>query len=134
VSPPDDEVRDEDVILRRIRPDWFVPDATKPQGVDVTSQAFQNLIDDMMSVHVLRILEANGLTAESVLAGHDGYGLVQFTARYARDAGQEIELDPQPPDDPAHAHMVGDKSKSWRKRFAKGVQIVVYPPAKPPSD
>lgn len=124
----DTSVGNDEILLRRIRPDWVEPAAESPNGVALRSIAFQNLDEDkqFMSSHLLTILQSLGLPAESILNGHPGYGLVQYTAGYARAAGQAIVRDPKP-DDPAHMHVVGPKGKGWRRRFATGCTILVCP-------
>ena len=129
MAPADDtSVGDDEILLRRIRPDWVEPAPGSPNGVAIKSIAFQNLDEgkQLMSSHLLTILQNLGLLPESVLNGHPGYGLVQYTAGYARAAGQVIVRDPRP-GDPAHMHVVGPKSKGWRRRFATGCIVLVCP-------
>jgi hypothetical protein len=55
-------------------------------------------------------------TTDAVMAGHDGFWLVEFTVREARAAGFEIEVDEDEPPYPGHANLVWGGSKSARKR------------------
>lgn len=120
----DKSIGDDEILLRRIPPKWFKRDAGGT--LDVSSQAFQNLEGEMMSVHLQSIMEASGLAPTSVLEQSPGYGLVSFSAGHAREADQVIVKDPLP-GDPSHAHVVGAKGKGWRKRFKRGCTVIVYP-------
>ena len=65
-----------------------------------------------------------GRTAESVLGGHEGFGLVSFIAGLARQLGQGIRrkrLD----DEPAHAEVFGRKTKGVQRAFVKSSEWVV---------
>jgi len=52
---------------------------------------------------------AAGRTAESVLEGHEGFGLVSFVAGLARQLNQGIRRKPLD-DEPAHAEVFGKKT------------------------
>ncbi len=78
-----------------------------------------------MSVFVADILLAEGKGARSILEGHDGYAVAGITAQLARDLGQHIVLAPE--EGLGHAHLVGQKDKKTRRRFAKAATWVVPP-------
>ena len=81
----DPTISDDEKLLRRIRPDWFIPDYNLKRWRP-SSAAFQDSPDKSpMSVHLASVLNAENLPVESVLAGHEGYGLVGFLARIARN-------------------------------------------------
>ena len=62
----------------------------------MSSQAFRDHPSGTpMSVHVKEILQDNGLAADSVLAGHEGFALAYFTAGAARNLAQAIVKDPK---------------------------------------
>ena len=85
----------------------------------MSSQAFRNHPSGTpMSVHVKEILHENGLTVESVLIDPEEYALAHFSAGAARDLEQKIVKDPRE-GEPAHAHVVGNKTKSTQKKFSK---------------
>ncbi len=77
-----------------------------------------------MSVHLTSVLEAEGLPASAALAGHEGYGLVGFTAGLVRTLSQIVVRDPQP-NDPAHGLVVGNKTEGRRKQIVAASQWVV---------
>ena len=62
-----------------------------------------------MSVVLGQEVLYEGRTADSVLAGHDGFGLVSFLAGLARAEGQGIMRMPLA-EEPAHAEVFGKKT------------------------
>jgi hypothetical protein len=72
------------------------------------------------------VLDANR-TPESVLSGHEGYGLASFTAGLARAKKQGIMRKPLP-EEPAHAEVFGKKPRSVKNAFAKNCEWVLPPP------
>jgi hypothetical protein len=80
-----------------------------------------------MSVHLLDVLQENGLGPESVLRDHPGFAVASITAAFARKCGQGIARNPLR-DDPAHAEVFGQKPKAIRQRLAKGA-VWAIPPA-----
>jgi len=73
------------------------------------------------------VLDA-GRAAESVLVGHDDFGLVSFAAGLAREKRQGIMRKPLP-EEPAHAEVFGKKTGGVRKAFAKKCRWIIPPPA-----
>jgi len=69
-----------------------------------------------------------GVTADQVLEGMPGFSLVSITVQDATDQGQTVEPDPTTPpvrpEDPTHAHVLGDKPKSVQRSFAKNCKPV----------
>lgn len=118
----DTTIPDDEVLLRRISPDWYHPENSKP----VSTQAFQNLEGDAMSVHLQGVLTEHGLPPESTLDGHAGYGLVALLVGDVRTLGQIVVRDGTP-DDPAHAHLIGKKSNSIRKKLRDCCRLLVEP-------
>lgn len=68
-----------------------------------------------------------GRTANSVLVGHEGFGLVSFTAGLARDNGQGVMRKPVP-EEPAHAEVFGNKTRAVKRALAKNCHWIVAPP------
>lgn len=93
---------------------------------ELRSQAFQNLQGELMSALLLSTLEDHGLSRLDVLRNWEGYGLVEFSVGYARQHEQVIVRDPTAAE-PWHVHIVGQKSKGWRKRFKIGCTLIAYP-------
>ena len=72
-----------------------------------------------MSVVLGDTLEELGRPPESVLRGHEGeFGLVAFTARFARQIRQGVAREPTP-EEPAHGVVFGKKTKSIRQKLAR---------------
>lgn len=83
-----------------------------------------------MSVLLADIVERDGRSAADALAGHEGFALAAITAGLARQCDQGVARDPLP-EEPAHGVVVGKKTDSVRKRFAKGAEWVIPPPGQP---
>jgi hypothetical protein len=120
----DATIADEDQLLRRVRPAWIIPDHNRgrwrPSKAD-----FQDSEDGSpMSIHLATVIHAAGLPLSSALAGHEGYGLVGFTAGLVCSLGQIVVRDPQP-SDPAHGLVVGNKTESRRKHLMEGSEWVI---------
>jgi hypothetical protein len=122
----DSTIGDEDVLLRRIPPVWWIPDENLGR-LRPTSQAFNNHGNGSpMSVHLQKVLEEHRLPVNSVLEGHVGFALASITAGLARTHAQRIRRKPLD-DDPAHAEVFGEKTRSVRKAFAMGAVWAVPP-------
>jgi len=94
-----------------------------------SSLAFNHHPDDprAFSVHLEPVLVANGLSIESVVQDRSKFAVVGFTARQVRALQQVIQRKPLP-GEPAHAHVVGDKKNSIRKKLKKCAVWVIPPP------
>jgi len=121
-APDAPEVHDEWGLLRRIPPwhfTWEADGAVRPSGA-----AFDDDQDgNPMSVVVAE--ECAGL--EKVLEGHEGFALVRIPVGVAKEKGQRIVLAPTEAE-PAHALVVGKKTKSVRRALARASEWVVPPP------
>lgn len=80
-----------------------------------------------MSVVIGSLLEADGLTPESALDGHQGYGLVRIPVSLIRAMGLGVATQPPVAGQPAHGWVLGKKKKSIRKRLAKECAVAVRP-------
>lgn len=122
--PDDLSVADDVQLWRRVPPWHFEPtDApTRP-----SSAAFDNDPDgEPMSVVLGDEVLAVGRSPVSVLRHHPGFALTALTAGQVRDDGNGVVRDPLP-DEPAHALVVGVKSRGARRRWAKSARWVVEP-------
>ena len=117
----DDPTIDDAAFLWRRVPPWHVTFDSREQRWRPSSAAFD---DKEMSV----VLAVESRGSDSVLTGHEGYGLVAITAGLARQRGQVIARDPTD-DEPAHAVVVGRKADSTLKAFARSAIWIVRPPA-----
>jgi len=79
-----------------------------------------------MSVALADVLSMHGIAPSEYLASHPGFALASLTAALARDCNQKVARDPLP-DEPAHALVVGKKTKAVQRRFAKECRWVVHP-------
>lgn len=119
----DETILDSDVLWRRV-PDWpsFITFDKQRGHYRVTSSAFDNDRDgDPMSVFLAAITRP-----DDVLAGHDGFGIVAFTAGFVRAQGQMVF---RSPDDgpPGHAKVAGPKDRRVRRAFAEVARWVRRP-------
>ena len=120
----DPTISDGDELWRRI-PAWpsFIVEDKSAGHYRVASSAFDDDADgDPMSVVL-----AGEATLESVLHGHEGFGVVAFTAGFARRQGQIVVRAPEP-DQPAHAKVVGRKTHGVRRAFARAARWIHRPP------
>src|SRR5438132_9271727 len=111
-------IGDGTLLWRRVPPWHFIYDQNL-QRLRPSSAAFAN--DPQggpMSVVLADAVLNAGRTADSVLAEHEGYGLVAVSAGLVRECSQGVVRDPLP-QEPAHALVFGPKPKSVQKRLAK---------------
>lgn len=122
----DDPTLDDELPLWRRIPPQFVKDLNT-DTVRPTSQAFQNLPGKMaFSVWISSVARAHNGSPDDLVAGHEGYGAVEFTAGTARELGQAVSREPEP-DQPAHGHVTGRKSRKTRSEFAKRSAWLIKP-------
>lgn len=128
--PDDPSITNESDLLRRIPPYHIVMDnnlgARRP-----SSAAFEDDDDgEPMSVYLAPTLAAEGRAADTVLAGHAGFGLAAITAGLAREKAQTVHPDPLPQES-SHTVVCGDKraggKKCAKKGFALGARWIVEP-------
>ena len=109
-------ILDDDEILRRILDDWI-----KENG-NISSAAFQNTSNtDDMSVNLSRLT-----TPEETVSEYPSCGVASFLAGFARELDQKVLHDPIL-DNIAHSTVRGKKTKSIRKKFAKGSTVILSP-------
>ena len=117
-------ILDEDSLLRRIPPLWWVPGQDgEPRP---TSQSFR---DEELSV-VQAKAKADPCV---VLNGHQGFALVRFRAGVPREHALRVCTDPLP-DEPAHALVAGKKTGTITAALVKASEWVVPPEAAPRAD
>ena len=112
-------IADEEVLHRRLHP-WQVKD-----DGSISSGAFT---DPEMSVDRSQIW-----TVQQSLNGHPGMGIAAFTAGFARTVKEPQQVVPDVEDmfKPAHALVIGKKTRATSKQFARGSALVVRPGATP---
>jgi hypothetical protein len=121
---PDDPSIPDDAILWRRIPSYHIIYDQNMSRERPTSDAFMDSPDTPMSV----ALAAKCKDVGEFLEGHVGFAVVSFTVGFARNLGQRVAADRRP-DQPAwHAFVIGKKTDSVRKKFAKNFTWVVAPP------
>jgi len=120
----DKSIPDEAELWRRVPPgiNWSVLDENLGR-IRPTSQAFRDSPDGSpMSV----FLADECGNPQTAIAGHEGFGLVVFSAGLARKCGQKIARKPLP-EQPSHAFVVGEKTKPVQNRLARGCRWIIEP-------
>ena len=122
----DTTIEDDLELWRRIYPTWIVPDKNIG-GLRVSSAAFYNSPNGTpTSVLLADVVRETGRDAEDVLAGFDGYALASITAGQGRSCNQGVARDPRP-NEPAHAYLFGNKTRSLRGCLARHAEWVILP-------
>ena len=112
-----EEILNEDELYRRFLDVWLKDDGS------ISSAAFQNTSHtDEMSVDLARLT-----TPEKTVSQYPTCGVVGFLAGLARKLEQRVLYDPIP-GNIAHSKVKGHKTKSIRKKLAKGSTVVLPPP------
>jgi hypothetical protein len=126
-SPDDGSIPDEFALWRRIPPWHFIHDENLGRWRP-SSAAFADDSDGQpLSVVLAEAVVAAGRGALQILEGHDGFALAAITAGAARTCGLGVVRDPLPTE-PAHALVVGPKTKAIQRRLAKAAIWIVPPP------
>lgn len=113
-------------LWRRIPPVWVVPDKNA-ECMRVSSAAFANSRNGSpTSVLLATIVRETGRTDADVLAHFEGFALASLTAGQARECKQEVARNPLP-DEPAHAYVIGKKTKGAKKCLARSAKWVISP-------
>jgi hypothetical protein len=121
----DPEIADSEVLFRGLRDDWIVPG--NHDRMRIASAAFKN---EEMSVLIESVLRADGRTERDALQVCPGDALCSITASLARQPGQGVVHDADPPNDPAHGLVIGKNTSAVANRFAREATWVI--PAAPP--
>jgi hypothetical protein len=122
VVEDDETIADDENIYRRIPPSQAPYNENRGRRWPSSASLMPSGDDAEVSVYLASELEVHRLTPHDCLEGHDNYGLVQFPARAARDAGYGLLRDPisgaERPlrVDPAHALMTGTPPTSKQRR------------------
>jgi len=110
------DIFDEDDLYRRVPSLWI-----KENG-NPTSAAFHNSSNtDDMSVDLGRLT-----TPEITASEQEGCGVASFSAGLARINKQEVLHTPNN-ENYAHSSVIGKKTKSIRRKLAKGSNIIYLP-------
>ena len=126
VTQDDSTIGDDVALWRRVNPDWWILDENEGR-YRLSSQAFQNYPKhEAFSVSVSCDAEEEGAAPRDIVANHRGFGVAAFSAGFAREKGQGVIRVPKE-GEIAHGHVVGRKSKSVKKSFAKSAVVLIEP-------
>ena len=92
----------------------------------IASAAFK---DPRLSVSFESLLREQGRKVEDALTGHPDNSLCSITAGLARERGQSVVYDTEPPHDSAHGLVLGKKTQSIANQFAREAKWVIPPQA-----
>jgi hypothetical protein len=118
----DPSIASHEVLLRRLQPDWIVPG--NHGRMRIASAAFKH---QEMSIIFYAVLQNQGRSVQDALSGRSGNSLCSITAGLARDLGQGVVYDIDPPNDPAHGLVIGKKTQGVANRFAREATWVIPP-------
>jgi len=110
-------VADEDVFNRRVL--WAKRTTDQRSGeIRPSSDSFRDSTDppSPMSGLLRSVVQAAGRSIDSLVPGDGGDALVGFEVGDLRRHGFEVVASPEE-DEPAHAHVVGDKDKRSTRRL-----------------
>jgi hypothetical protein len=118
----DPSIANHEVLLRRLQPDWIVPG--NHGRMRIASAAFKH---QEMSIIFYTVLQNQGRSLQDALSGRSDNSLCSITAGLARDLGQGVVYDVDPPNDPAHGLVIGKKTQGVANRFAREATWVIPP-------
>lgn len=118
----DPAILDDELLLRRLRPDWIVPG--ERGRMRIASAAFKH---EELSVLFRSLLRQQRRSDGDVLRNYPDDSLCSFTAGLARSLGQRVVYDTEPPNDPAHGLVIGKKRQSVANRLAREASWVIPP-------
>jgi len=121
----EDELPPDTILWRRISEKFLVTDGDGNKRP--SSQAFQNLKDNMFSVHNATIAIKQKISPQSLLVCFGCEFMASISVELAISSGQSVVAAPEP-DDPTHTHVIGEKNKPVRRKFAKSSDWVLAPP------
>ncbi|HEX8843078.1 MAG TPA: hypothetical protein VF791_00330 [Pyrinomonadaceae bacterium] len=118
----DTNIPSDSVLWRRIPPWHYRYD----ENVGDKRPSTASFEDDMDGAPMSAYLAEECREPEVALEGHEGFGLVAFTAGFARELGLKI-VRQTVPGPPGHVVIVGKKTDSIRKKLKKKSEWVRRP-------
>ena len=130
----DPSIKDTCQLLRRIplKPSHCVWDENLGRYRPTSASFEDHPNGSPMSVTLADELLASGRPLEDGLAGLEGYALARISAGFVRKLGLGVAREPLI-DEPAHAVVIGKKSKKAKSALAKAAAWIVAPPQTPTS-
>lgn len=122
-EPADDlTIQNPAELWRRIFPAWWILDSNLGE-FRLSTQAFEDSKD---GTPMSDTIAAESPGQDHMLSGFKGYGLASITAVHVRMCRQILQRAPTSKD-PAHAYVVGRKTRSAKKCLLQGTTMVVVP-------
>jgi hypothetical protein len=106
-------IKDDDSLCRRIHPSQVIED----KNLGTRRPSSGAFTDPNLSTHSELLLAKFGLDINFCLQNFSGYSLARFPVKFARDNGMAVTHTPEP-DNPAHAEVIGKKTKALQRQFA----------------
>jgi hypothetical protein len=128
-TSPEGGIPNDAKIWRRVPPRHFYKDEKRGGLIRPATSAFE---DDPDGSPMSAAQESLCGSPDPVMRGHEGYGLVEFTAGYLRTLGLEVVPDPTDAE-PWHVLIAGNKTNGVRKKLARNSKWIVPPPQQPPA-
>jgi hypothetical protein len=119
-STNEPSIADDEALLRRLQRDWIVPG--NHGRMRIASAAFKH---EELSILFYSLLQNQGRTVQDALSGYSDNSLCSIAAGLARELGQRVVYDVEPPNYPAHGLVVGKKTKAVANRFAREALWVI---------
>jgi hypothetical protein len=116
----DPSIANSEVLLRRLHPVWIVPG--DHGRMRIASAAFKH---KELSILFYALLQSQHRPIQDALGGHSDNSLCSITAGLARELGQRVVYNVEPPNDPAHGLVVGKKTQAVANRFAREAAWVI---------
>lgn len=132
-APPADDgsIRDDAGLWRRFPPSCWLPDEDNPGRFRLSSNAFHNGTEDPATADAMSVtIEAGAPDPATYSARFPGFGIARVPAGVCRSQNQII-VRAATPDDPAHAHVIGTKSKGVRRRLSEAAIPLFDPSGRP---
>lgn len=127
-DPPDQDdptIGDDVALWRRLHPAWIVTDRVTG-APRISSAAFQNYPDRRAFSVCITCDAPEGYSPTAYLGSHRGYGVAELTVGLVRQVGRGVVRVPEQ-GEVAHGHVVGDETKSIKRRLARGARILIAP-------
>lgn len=119
----DPSILDEDRLFRRVQQNQLVE---MPDGKARPSSAVFKQTE--MSVNIESLMRQQGRPPEETLTQYPDQYLTAIVAAEVRAKGYPIVKDTEPPNDPAHGLVPGEKKKSFANHMARTCVWIVPPP------
>ncbi len=118
-------ILDSDRLFRRVRQNQLI---AEPDGSQRPSSAVFKTTE--LSVNIESLMIEQGRLPEDALTRYPGEFLTSVTAGQVRAHKHPIVKDTEPPNDPAHGLVLGEKKGRFSNSMVRQHQWIVPPPIK----